>query len=270
MFYNNPKCEKISDRIFIFKNIIPKNMIDSVNKDLLLYERSKEENNWSTNDWYKDKIVDIGLTSTFPIWKFMSELIYPELVIHPMINVLISEPSDDGMFVHADSPGPDGQDEIYEIDQWSACCSLQYGMVAYFGEFTGGELFYPNINPDGTIKNGSDLSKERLSEPCLVIQPEVGDIILHGACKPYDHGTKKTRSGKRFVFSNFALNASDNPGTFYNYKTDEWYEQIGKYDYPTNQQLQEWNSPFKLNSKFAEIIEKKQKEIEKRKIKNNQ
>ena len=266
MFYDNPKCTRLSDRIFIYKNIIPKEIMDAVNKDLSDFKRTMPENIWSSNNWYEDKICP-PMASTFLVWKFMSDLIYPEVVIHPMRSLMVAEPQDEGMFVHADSPGMGREDEIFEIDTWSACCSLQYGMTAYFGEFTGGELFYPNINPDGTIKIGTDISKERLEEPCLVIQPEAGDVVLHGACKPYDHGTKITTSGTRFVFSNFALNAEDNPGTFYNYKTPEWYEQIGQYENPTEQQLNEWAAPLKVNPKFADIIEEKVKIMDERRAK---
>ena len=53
--------------------------------------------------------------------------------------------------------------------------------------------------------------------------------------------------------------AKDNPGTFYNYKSSEWYEQIGKYKNPTLDQLNSWNTPLVMNPQFAEIIEQKSK-----------
>jgi hypothetical protein len=259
MFYNNSKCTKLADQVYIFKNIIPKEIMDSVYKDLSDFERGGPENIWSSNDWYKDKICP-PFASTFLAWKFMSELLYPELVIHPITNLMIAQPHDEGMFVHCDSPGPEGQDELYEIDTWSVCCDLQYGIIAYFGNFTGGEVYYPHVNPDGTLKDNSpnwEVTKDLLEEPCLVVQPEAGDIIIHGANRPWDHGTKKTISGTRFAFSNFSLLANDNPGSFYNYKTPEWYEQIGKYDLPTLEVLNEWHTPLKLNPKFADIINEK-------------
>jgi hypothetical protein len=255
MFYDNPKCIKLSERVFIFKNIIPKEILDLVNKDLIGYKRDPH-NLWSSNGWYEDKIVP-PMESTYHVWKFMSELVYPEISIHPCQRYMVSEPSDEGMFIHSDSPGMGNEDEIDEIDVWSACCSLQYGICAYFGEFSGGEVYYPNINPDGTIKIGTDISKERIEEPCLIVKPEAGDIIIHGACSPYEHGTKPTTSGTRFVFSNFALNYSDNPGTFYNYKTPEWYEQIGKIENPNQMQINEWASPLKTNPKFADLIKER-------------
>jgi hypothetical protein len=259
MFYNNPKCIKLADEIYIFKNIIPEEIYNSVQNDLMQYKESKYFSNWSNNEWYQDRVTPEYLNS-FTLWKFMSELLYPEIVMHPITNFLIAQPHDEGMFVHCDSPGPEGQDELYEIDTWSACCDLKYGVVAYFGDFTGGEVYYPHVNPDGTLKNNFpnwEVTKELLEEPCLTIQPEVGDIIIHGACRPWDHGTKKTVTGVRFAFSCFSLLANDNPGSFYNYKTPEWYEQIGKYDNPNIDQFILWSTPLKQNSKFEKLIKER-------------
>jgi hypothetical protein len=249
MFYDKPNCTKLADRIYVFKNIIPKEIMDSVNSDLSMYERESLQNDWSVRDWYKDKMSE-SYPSCFSVWKFISDLIYPEIVIHPVTSFMVNLPGDEGMFVHSDSPGKGNCHMLLEIDQWTTCCELEYGAIAYFGEFTGGKLFYPHINPDGTVKEGNELTKERLEEPCLEIQPEAGDIVLHGACSPYDHGTRETTSGARFAFSTFALLAVDNPGTFYNYKTPEWQEQIGKYENPTSDQLNNWNTPLKANPQF--------------------
>ena len=168
---------------------------------------------------------------------------------------MVSQPGDEGMFVHTDSPGKGKCDLLLEIDQWTTCCELEYGMIAYTGDFAGGALYYPNINPDGTEKTGNmHIDAEKLLEPCFEVQPEPGDVVLHGACAPYDHGVREVTNGIRFAFSCFALLAIDNPGTFYNYKTPEWYDQIGKYENPTDEQLNEWNSPLKMNPQFEDEI----------------
>jgi hypothetical protein len=261
MFYDDPRCTKLADRIYIYKNIIPKEITDLVNVDLSTYERGVEKNDWSVREWYKDKMTP-PYKNSFDLWKFMSELIYPEIVIHPVRSFMVAIPGDEGMFVHSDSPGKGNCHMLSEIDQWTTCCELEYGMIAYFGNFIGGKLYYPNLNPDGSIKNNGphwEVTKQMLEEPCFEVQPEPGDIVLHGACSPYDHGTRETESGIRFAFSCFALMAKDNPGTFYNYKTAEWQEQIGKYENPTDAQLNEWNSPLIVNEQFREIIEEKTK-----------
>jgi hypothetical protein len=259
MFYDDPRCVQLAPKIFHFKNILPKEIMDGVHADVNAWKRGGPENIWSSNDWYKDKFCP-PFVSTFEAWKFMSDLMYPEMLIHPLTNLMVAQPHDEGMFVHCDSPGPGNHDDLYEIDTWSVCCALQYGVIAYFGDFTGGELYYPHINPDGTIKEetrGWEITEERLAEPCLVVAPQPGDIVFHSANRPYDHGTKKVTSGTRYAFSNFSLNAEDNAGSFYSYKSPEWQEQIGQYNPPTLDQLNEWHRPLKLNPTFADVIVEK-------------
>ncbi len=253
MFTDHPKCEKIADKVYVFRNIIPKEIIEAVRKEADEFDRDQINNFWAVRNWYTDKVTS-GLRSTFDLWKFMSELIYPELVIHPVRSILVTESHDDGMFVHADSPGKGRCDLLTEIDTWQTCCELEYGYVAYFGDFTGGNLYYPNINPDGSFKSELSISREKLSEPCLEVEVREGDIVLHGATSPWDHGTRKTESGRRYAFSCFSLLAEDNPGTFYNYKTPEWYEQIGD---ASDERLAQWNRPFMQNPQFKDLIEEK-------------
>ncbi len=253
-FTEDPRCQQISEKVYVFKNVIPKEILDPIKEELSTYEKGSLKNLWSVRDWYEDKMSP-PLMSTFALWKFMSELIYPELVIHPVRNIMITNNQDEGMFVHTDSPGKGNCSLLMEIDQWSTCCELEFGYVAYLGEFTGGQVYYPNINPDGTIKKGgTDITKARIEEPCLEFQPEEGDLVLHGACSPYHHGTRATTSGTRYAFSTFSLLAQDNPGTFYNYKTPEWEKQVGS---GTEQELTNWNQPLRLNPQFKELIDEK-------------
>lgn len=257
MFYDDPRCIKIAPRIYKFENIIPKEIYDPLYAVAQTFEKGSNPNMWSVRDWYADKMSP-PFKETFPLWKFMSEIIYPEIVIHPVRNMMVTGPDDEGMFIHTDSPGKGNCDLLLEIDQWSTCCELEYGMIAYVGEFTGGELYYPNINPDGTEKTGDlRIDEKKLSEPCLVVPVKAGDIVLHGACSPYDHGTKAPTSGIRYAFSTFALLAEDNPGTFFNYKSPEWMEQIGNMADPTEKDLNDWNAPFRINPQFKEMIEER-------------
>lgn len=258
MFTDHPKCEKVADKIYIFRNIIPKDMIASVRSELDQYDKNSINNVWSVREWYSDKVTG-PLMSSFDVWEFISELIYPEIVIHPQRSMLITNENDEGMFVHADSPGKGRCDLLTEIDTWQTCCELEYGIVSYFGEFTGGNLYYPNINIDGTIKENLDITWGKTNEPCLEVQVQEGDIVFHSATSPYEHGVRKVDSGRRYAFSCFALLAEDNPGTFYNYKTPEYYKQIGD---KTEKELRIWNTPFEVNPQFKELIEQKQMQMD--------
>jgi len=265
MFYDDPRCVQIAPRIYKFENIIPKDIYDPLFAVASKFERGEQPNLWSVRDWYSDKMTP-PFMETFPLWKFMSSLIAPEIVIHPVRNMMLTMPGDEGMFVHSDSPGKGNCHMLMEIDQWTTCCELEYGMIAYLGEFEGGELYYPNINPDGTEKTGDmRIDEKKLAEPCLVVSVKPGDIVLHGACTPYDHGTKPTTSGIRYAFSTFALLAEDNPGTFYNYDTPEWHAQIGN---ASETELNDWNGPLRMNPQFADMIAEKAKAQEELRFQN--
>ena len=252
MFQNDPRVIKVAENVYKFENIIPKEIYDPLLDVASKFEKGTNPNAWSVRDWYADKMSP-PFVETFPLWKFMSEIIHPEIVIHPVRNMMITVPGDEGMFVHTDSPGKGNCHMLLEIDQWSTCCDLEYGYVAYLGDFEGGEVYYPNIHPDGTPKTGDlRITEEKLAEPCLVVPVKGGDLVLHQATSPYDHGTKPTTKGTRYAFSTFALLAEDNPGTFFNYKTPEWFAQVGN---ETDRELNDWNSPFRQNPQFKEMIE---------------
>lgn len=260
MFYDDPRCIKLSDRVFKFENIIPEDIYNKIIEKTKTFEKGKSFNPWSIRDWYEDRMSP-SLVELHDLWEFMSELIYPELVAHPVMTMMVTDNTDEGMFIHTDSPGKGNCNMLVEIDTWQTCCELEYGMIAYLGEYTGGELYYPNINPDGTVKPRLEPTSnehyeiiwaERLQEPCLVVPTKAGDVIFHGAAAPYDHGTKPTLTGTRYAFSNFILLAEDNPGTFYNYKTPEYYKQIGN---KTLSEMFTWANPLELNPQFKDIIE---------------
>ncbi len=259
MFYDDPRCIKIADRIFKFENVIPKDIYGPIIDKTKDFTKGTNFNSWSMRNWYENRMSP-SWVELFPLWEFMEELIYPELVGHPVMSLMVTDNTDEGMFIHTDSPGKGNCNLLVEIDTWQTCCELEYGMIAYLGDYTGGELYYPNINPDGTVKPDLDKSSNevyeplwqaRLLEPCLVVETKPGDVIFHGAAYPYDHGTKPTLTGTRYAFSNFILLAEDNPGTFYNYKSPEYYEQIGD---KTMASLGKWMNPLEINPQFANVI----------------
>jgi len=251
MFYDKPECTTLvtstdeygtKTGVFVFKNIIPQNIIDMVEEQL------KEEDNLVTTykdtliDWYAEKTTN-PIRNIIDIWEYISELIYPEYVIHPSRNFLKVKPGDNGMFVHSDSPGKGACHLLSQPDVFRTCCEIDYGLVAYFGDFEGGEIFYPNLNPDGSKKTTN------FDGPCFEYKPNKGDVVIHGAFSDYAHGVREVKSGVRYAYSNFVLKAEDNPGTFYNYKTKEYYEQIG--DKSMEYEVA-WMKPLIQNPQFTE------------------
>lgn len=260
-FYDRPDCIKLSSYvdaygtpsgIFLFKNFIPEDLMLDLEKELLEKDdRDKNKYDKSLISWYVDK-VSPRPTRLLEFWELVSEILYPHYVIHPSQSILNVRPGDGGMFCHSDSPGKGQCHRLSQDDKYATCCLIDYGLVAYFGHFTGGAIYYPDVNVDGTLKEEGNRF-----EGCFEYQPERGDLIIHSAFDPYSHGVREVESGIRFAFSNFSLKAEDNPGTFYNYKTEEYYKQIGN---RTEEEIDIWIKPLKVNPMFTpERIQEMQK-----------
>jgi hypothetical protein len=132
----------------------------------------------------------------------MARFLYPTHTIHPKIGVSVIRPGDGGMRVHEDSPGQGNHHKLTVRDAWNTCTVLDYGVITYFGEYTGGAVFYPELD--------------------IEVLPEPGDMVIHGALRQHRHGVKEVESGERYAFSNFSLPYSKNPGTFYAINTPEY------------------------------------------------
>jgi Rps23 Pro-64 3,4-dihydroxylase Tpa1-like proline 4-hydroxylase len=60
--------------------------------------------------------------------------------------------------------------------------SIVYGMVVYFNEFDGGEIYYPAQN--------------------IEYKPQPGDLIIHSAKSHCLHGVKEVKNNSRYCHSN--------------------------------------------------------------------
>lgn len=257
MFYDRKDCIRLSRHIdeygtesgiFLFKNYVKPEHVQMVQDQLANADQKDFKYPDTLIDWYAEK-VSPSVDGLIYIWEEISELIGPEWVMHPANNLLTIRPGDKGMFCHSDSPGKGQCHLLSQIDSWSTCCELDYGLVAYFGDYEGGELYYPNINPDGTVKDGSEVGDE-----CFEYKPEKGDVVIHSAFHPYNHGVREVTSGIRYAYANFVLKAIDNPGTFYNYGTPEYKKQIGNKTY---KEVIAWMEPLKENPQFSDEVLKK-------------
>lgn len=249
MFYDRPDCIKLAEQVYVFKNYIPEEMRKPIEEQLNAVEKEKFKYEESLINWYVDKVSPIP-DGIHTMWEHVSDLIYPEYVIHPMVSLLTIRPGDGGMFIHSDSPGKGCEMELSQLDVWSTCCLIDYGMVGYLGDFTGGAVFYPNIHPDGTIK------EDDFDGPCLEYTPEPGDIVIHSALHPYNHGVREVESGIRYAFSNFVLKAEDNPGTFHNYKS-EGYNKFFEGKTIDKELLNMWMQPFYESATVRRLLKEK-------------
>lgn len=200
MLENNPNLIKYNEKIFHYPNFVSKELLEKINKIAYSFEMPDASFNDHVVDWYQHKMTP-PIPELREVWNNLSELFYPEYVLQPDLKLQTIRPGDNGMFVHADSPGRGNQNKLKSPDTWNICCNLEFGMAVYFGDFTGGETFYPDLD--------------------IEIAPKPGDLIIHGATEKWKHGVREVTSGVRFAYSNFATRPEDNPGTFYNYGTKE-------------------------------------------------
>ena len=258
MFKDHPKFQQVADQVFIFKQFFSKEEVEYFN-NLLSDPKNQNSNRYQDHviDWFEAEKETPTVPESHKIWEKMSELIYPEHSIHPQLSFMIGRAGEKGMFIHSDSPGSkncDGDDhtkcEISSEDRWQTCCILDYGIISYFGEFTGGKVYYPHINKDGTPRPDHEPRNE---EDCFEIQPEPGDIVIHGATHPWEHGVRDVETGVRYAFANFMFLTAKNPGTFYNYKSPEYYERT--------KDLSEWVLPLKENPLFVNGVRVSQRKI---------
>ena len=201
MFTDNPNLTQLGEKAFVYKNFIDQKTVEKINN---FYDNQPRENfNYPDHpiEWYADK-VSRNSNQLIDVWNKVSDFLYPDHVIPPALSLLIMEPGDEPMFVHSDSPGEGNHDKLISDDGYDTCPLTTWGIVVYFGDFEGGEIFYPNFD--------------------LEYLPKPGDMVIHSAFTPWEHGVKPVISGKRYAYSLFALESNKNPGTFYNYKTEEF------------------------------------------------
>jgi len=258
-FYDRPDCIRLSkytdaygteSGIFLFKNFVPEELMAEMEAELGPQGRNEDSYGSTLISWYTNKITPRP-KRLLEFWELISELIGPTWVIHPSQAILNVRPGDNGMFIHSDSPGKGQCHLLSQDDKYDTCCELDYGLVAYFGDYTGGALFYPSIPADGVpvIDDKGWNVPPAQGEPCFEYQVERGDLVIHSAFDPYAHGVREVTSGVRYAFSNFVLKAEDNPGTFYNYKTKEYYDQIGD---RSEERIDNWLRPLKVNPMFTD------------------
>jgi hypothetical protein len=266
MFTDNPNIEQIAPKIWIYKNFINGELLEKI-ENIVKYKNGGAKSIDHNLEWYNSRSTDT-IPELLDVWEMASELIYPELVMHPQSYLLVSRPDQEGMFIHSDAPGEPHEgcgpvcgtcdiesSKLISEDRWNTCCRLHYGLVIYFGEFEGGEIFYPHVNSEGSWVGASKPIEEGNE---LRIKPGRGDLVIHGAHNDYAHGVDAVSSGIRYAFSNFVLPASSNPGTFYNYKSDEYNAQIERAK--ETKSLKEWMTP--INGFKWENPEDVQKERE--------
>lgn len=203
-FVNDPNLTILEEGVMIYRNFIDADTVKTITKkiDEVLKQNHSVD---SRIPWYNNRSTP-SMPELFPIWEKISAFLAPTHVIHPRLQITVMYPGD-SMFVHEDSPGEGNEHMLTQYDMYNTCTTLDYGVIAYFGDWEGGEVYYQEL--DG-----------------LTVDPKPGDLVIHGATPRWKHGVTEVKSGIRYAFSNFCLPAEKNPKSFYNYGTKEYYDQL--------------------------------------------
>lgn len=184
MFKDNPNFIKIDEEIYVWEDFLSKeetkmffDMADSITEE----EWTRHVN---PNEFWNGK-ASTNKKEVYQICNRINKVLEPEYVIAPSA-VFVRTPIGQGMYVHKDR-GEEGYEDV--LNDFGTCTCIDYGALVYFGDWEGGELFYPNRN--------------------IEFKPKPGSLIIHGAGEDYAHGVKPVISGKRFLYTNFVFSSDE-------------------------------------------------------------
>lgn len=182
--FDTTNAELLGEKIFLYKNFLSAEEIFEYN----LIINSLSEKDWSPADWSLDPEVNLMFYSK-PIKKILdlrekiSNLLPKELFlgegdffIKLLKNATWGEHSDGENY--EDVINFFNEDPDKELVEMSAPV---YGLIVYFNEFDGGEIYYPRQK--------------------IEYKPDAGDLIIHSAGKECSHEVKAVKSKSRYSFS---------------------------------------------------------------------
>lgn len=181
MFTENPNFKKLHDQIYVWENFLT----EEEQKKYYEIADSISEEEWGEHDNNPNPFWNGKLSrphrEVFLLGNKINEILQPEFMVPP-VSIFTRTPIGQGMGVHIDRGDEDLSDEYF--NDFETCCHVEYGLLTYFGDWEGGELYYPDLD--------------------FSFKPKPGDLIIHSALPPYAHGVHPVTSGKRYLYANFA------------------------------------------------------------------
>jgi hypothetical protein len=217
MFKDHPNVVKLAPEVYLYRNFLSEQDLSVLQKAI----DALEDSQWLNKDKYGPDSVIPAPNQVFQgsdglklLYEKSVEFFGPEYA--PLPSKGISKMIEgQALEVHWDSPGhPDDHDHDDTMkdffakkekgvlyDPLDTCHIVQYGYVMYLNDFTGGEIYYTDIN--------------------LEIAPQKGDLVVHSASSKYKHGVKPVVKGPRYAYTNFITLAQDSPMTLDEYLEEE-------------------------------------------------
>jgi hypothetical protein len=178
----NDKFTKIGDEIYVYKNFVSKEELEEINSLILSLNES---------DWYEENKDIKWMLRTEnkkilePIRERIVSVVDSELTVGSN-TVFVKMKKGYSWGVHEDDY--EFRDVIEKSknykdgDPFDIVDVSVYGIVIYFNNFDGGQLYYPEQN--------------------LEYKPEPGDMVIHGSGFNCRHGVREILSDVRYSHSN--------------------------------------------------------------------
>jgi len=177
MFNNKDGFKELANGIYLYENFLTEEQI----KSLLNKAENLNEEDWNhpnTVEWYSNKNSST-IDELAPIHEKAQNIFSPTHSLTPSMVFQRMFPGD-SMFEHRDTSG---DDPVTANDDYGTCHIIEYGVVIYFSNFEGGEIYYPDLG--------------------IEYKPKPGDLLVHRAT--ITHGVKEVISGNRYVYANFVF-----------------------------------------------------------------
>ena len=180
-----PNLDEIGDEVYIYKGFLSK---EEVNKYLKIILDQKE---WTDGSKFNKPTIEAFGNDVFgDIIKKIQDNIALENMFVEFTPGISKMKQGKGMDEHSDdcpycwNNRKNKSTQINMGDKESKRCVL-YGLVVYFSEFSGGEIYYP--------------------QQSLSFSPEPGDLVMHSTKLYCEHGVKPVIDGTRYSLAPYIV-----------------------------------------------------------------
>ena len=184
MFNNIEGFEVLGEDIFVYKNFVSVSELNTIQNVILNLTEEQWNNGLPSDHWLCNKMSNPNKTLNFIRERIISFL--PEGYFLGNGTSFVKLFKGDSWGLHADAH--DFYDirrkaaQLKENEPYQLVDDEKWGLVVYFNEFEGGEIYYPNQN--------------------IEYKPNAGDLVIHSAEEHCLHGVKPVLSKIRYSHSN--------------------------------------------------------------------
>ena len=174
--------EEIGEEVYVYKGFLSKEELDFYLKVIL------KQNEWMDGAQFNKPTIETFSNPVFGnILKKIQETIALEGMFLEFTPGITKIKPENGMEEHSDDCPYcwNIRDPKIKISKNESKRCVLYGIVVYFSEFTGGEIYYP--------------------EQGVLFSPKPGDLVMHATSKYCKHGVKPVIDGVRYSMAPYIV-----------------------------------------------------------------